>query len=46
IDDLGFDPLLIGGLSAGRRLEPGHDAFGANVDHATLASYVSSRSIA
>ncbi|MDN5275796.1 MAG: F420-dependent oxidoreductase coenzyme [Candidatus Saccharibacteria bacterium] len=31
IDTLGFDPLYIGGLSEGRRLEPGTKAFGANV---------------
>lgn len=41
INDLGFDPLLIGELSAGRSLEPGHDAFGANVDRVTLQKYVS-----
>lgn len=41
IDDLGFDPLYIGELSAGKMLEPGHQAFGANVDRATLEKYVS-----
>lgn len=40
INDLGFDPLHIGQLSAGRWLEPGHEAFGANVDSDTLASYL------
>lgn len=36
IDDLGFDPVVIGPLSSGKILEPGHELFGANVDKATL----------
>lgn len=40
INDLGFDPLIIGPLAAGKQLEPGHEAFGANVDLKTLKSYL------
>lgn len=36
IDDLGFEPLIIGNLSAGKRLEPGSPAFGANEERESL----------
>lgn len=36
VDKMGFDPLVIGSLAEGRKLEPGGKAFGADVDLATL----------
>lgn len=36
-DDFGFDPLLIGNLSEGIVLEPGHPGFGVNLNKIDLA---------
>lgn len=42
VNDLGFDPVIIGPLSRGLVLEPGHALFGANVDASTLKQVVNS----
>lgn len=43
IDHLGFDPLYIGELTKGRRLEPGGPVFGVNVDLAALRELLTAK---
>lgn len=43
VNRLGFDPLVIGRLAEGRRLEAGERAFGANVTRPELEELVSSQ---
>lgn len=38
VDDLGFDPVIVGPLAEGVRLEPGSELFGANVEADELRS--------
>lgn len=40
VDRLGFDPLVIGPLATGKRLEPGNPAFGANMTKSELAQLI------
>lgn len=40
VDSFGFDPVYIGVLSEGRKLEPGGKVFGANVEAATLKGLI------
>jgi 8-hydroxy-5-deazaflavin:NADPH oxidoreductase len=40
VDRLGFDPLRIGALAEGSRLQPGNASFGANLPEAELAELI------
>lgn len=42
VEDFGFDPLYIGPLKQGQRLEPGSDAFGANEPQEVLQTLINS----
>ena len=44
VDDLGFDPLVLGGLSEGAALQPGNPAFGANMASDQLTATIGVRS--
>jgi predicted dinucleotide-binding enzyme len=43
IDDLGFDPVIIGPLVNGKVLEPGHELFGANIDREALLQVLANK---
>jgi predicted dinucleotide-binding enzyme len=36
VSDLGFDPVLIGNLADGKKLEPGNPLFGASINEVTM----------
>lgn len=36
VDDLGFDPVIIGKLSEGKKLEPGNPLFGASINEVEM----------
>ena len=40
VDDLGFDPVVVGALAEGIRFEPGTEIFGGDVDAAELRALV------
>lgn len=44
IDELGFDPVIIGDLAAGKALEPGSPSFGASISKNELSVILNSKS--
>ena len=40
VDDLGFDPVIVGALADGIRLEPGTEPFGADVEASELGEMI------
>ncbi|WP_232819031.1 NADPH-dependent F420 reductase [Homoserinimonas sp. OAct 916] len=46
VDELGFDPLILGSLAEGARLQPGNAAFGANLPEEELAALLGRRTAA
>lgn len=43
VDQLGFDPIIVGDLAAGKLLEPGMPAFGANLTASELTKLINSK---
>jgi predicted dinucleotide-binding enzyme len=46
VDRIGYDPVRLGSLRAGRMLQPGGPVFGAVLDRADFEQAISARSLA